>query len=94
MSTTTLVPEAAWAAARQLYVTDPDMEVDEFEALLDTPDDPRLRRDSVAIPSRPKPKSTPNAAAGRNLASDVTATLLMLAIAAAGFSALIFAMVR
>lgn len=93
MSTTTLVPEAAWAAARQLYVTDPDMEVDEFEALLDTPDDPRLRRDSVVIPS-PQPKRAPNAAAGRNLASDVTATLLMLAIAAAGFSALIFAMVR
>jgi hypothetical protein len=50
------LPEAAWSAARKLYVSDPGMEVFEFEAMLDAPDDPRL---APPAPPAPKPRPTP-----------------------------------
>lgn len=88
-----VLPEAAWAAARKLYVGDPDMEVDEFEALLDKPDDPRLTQPPPPSAPRPKPRihvtSPP-----RNLSHDIAWTLLMLAVTIVGFGLFIAAVVH
>jgi hypothetical protein len=72
-----LIPKAAWAAAaRKLYVGDPDMEVDKFERLLD---DPRLTPPPPSAPPKP-PVDVTNPP--RNLSHDIAWTLLMLAVEA------------